>query len=506
MSADSPSALLQRIVIVGGGTAGWMAAAALAKTLRGKVQITLIESEEIGTVGVGEASIPMLAQFNALVGIDEDEFLRETGGTFKLGIEFVNWRRTGHRYTHGFGWFGPNLQSVRFENYWVKLHAQGRVGELACYSINHQAAAAGRFMRPTAETQGTPMADVVHAFHFDALRYARLLRRHAEPRGVERIEGKVVDVALRAGTGHVNHVTLQDGRVFAAELFIDCSGFHAVLIEGALHTGYEDWSHWLPCDRAIAVPSQATAAPLLYTRSTAHAAGWQWRIPLQHRTGNGHVFCSGFTSEDEATAVLLNQLDGEPLAVPRTFKFVTGMRRKAWQGNVVALGLAAGFMEPLESTSIHLIQTAIGRLINFFPGREFSAPGIDEFNRLTRSEYERIRDFIVLHYHQTERDDTPFWRHCRTMDVPDTLRRKMALYRSHGRVFREADELFTEASWHQVMHGQGLTPVSHYPLVDLLDEGELIDHFQSTEALIERCVQAMPSHADYIARHCAAAR
>ena len=505
---DSPhpdSALIERVVIVGGGTAGWMAAAALSKVLRGRVAITVVESEEIGTVGVGEATIPMIQQFNKVIDIDENEFLRETQGTFKLGIEFVNWRRLGHRYMHGFGWFGPNLSSVRFEHFWQKLHRRGQAGELDEYSVNHQAALIARFMRPTPEMGASPLADIVYAFHFDANLYARYLRRLSEARGVERIEGKIVDVALRAGDGFVESVTLESGRQVAGELFIDCSGFRGLLIEQTLKTGYEDWSHWLPCDRAIAVPCESAPVLLPYTRSTAHAAGWQWRIPLQHRIGNGHVFCSRFMSEDEATAILMARLDGEPLAAPRTLRFVTGMRKQAWNRNVVAMGLASGFMEPLESTSIHLVQTAIGRLLNFFPDRRFNRAVVDEFNRQSRFEFERIRDFLVLHYHQTERSDSPFWNACRTMPIPDTLRRKMDLYRGQGRVVREADELFTEISWLQVMHGQGLQAEGYYPLVDVVAPAEVAGALAHARQVVRQCAAVMPMHADYIAQHCAAA-
>jgi tryptophan 7-halogenase len=503
-SPPADSALIERVVIVGGGTAGWMAAAALSAVLRGRVGITVVESEEIGTVGVGEATIPMIQQFNKVIGLDEDEFLRQTQGTFKLGIEFVNWRRLGHRYMHGFGWFGPSLNSVRFEHYWQKLHARGQAAELDEYSVNHQAALGARFMRPTTEMGASPLADIAYAFHFDAHLYAQFLRCQSQARGVERVEGTVVDVSLRAGDGHVQSLKLADGRELAGQLFIDCSGFRGLLIEQALHTGYEDWSHWLPCDRAIAVPCESAAVLLPYTRSTAHSAGWQWRIPLQHRIGNGHVFCSRFMGEDEATALLMAGLDGPALAAPRVLRFTTGMRKKAWSRNVVAMGLAAGFMEPLESTSIHLVQTAIGRLLNLFPDRRFHPAVADEFNRQSRFEFERIRDFLVLHYHQTERADSPFWQHCRGMDIPDTLRRKMDLYRGQGRVLREADELFTEISWLQVMHGQGLRAEGHYPLVDLVPPADVAEALASARDVVRQCAAVMPLHSDYIARHCAA--
>ncbi|HET7773313.1 MAG TPA: tryptophan halogenase family protein, partial [Burkholderiaceae bacterium] len=352
---------IRNIVIVGGGTAGWMAAAAFAKLLRGGFNITLVESDEISTVGVGEATIPPIQNYNKVLEIDEDEFVRETQGSFKLGIEFVNWGRIGERYTHGFGRFGQDLYTVPFEQYWHKLFAQGRAGDIAEYSITRMAAAAGKFSRPQLELRNSPLSEIAYAFHFDAGLYARFLRRYAEARGVRRIEGRILEVQRAPQTGHVSGVRLESGSVVAGDFFIDCSGFRGLLIEQTLQSGYEDWTHYLPCDRAIAVPTASVEPPIPYTRATAHTAGWQWRIPLQHRVGNGHVFCSRHMSEDEATAVLLAHVQGEVLASPRTLRFVTGMRKRPWMHNVVAVGLASGFMEPLESTSIHLIQTAIAR-------------------------------------------------------------------------------------------------------------------------------------------------
>jgi tryptophan halogenase len=498
--------LLQRVVIAGGGTAGWMAAAALSKVLRGRVAITLVESEEIGTVGVGEATIPMIQLFNRVLELDEDEFIRETQGSFKLGIEFVNWGRLGTRYMHAFGRFGQDLWTVPFHQYWLKLHQAGAAPDLGEFSIARVAAYQNRFMRPPAEVQNSPLNDIAYAFHFDAGLYARYLRRHAEGRGVTRLEGRIREVALSPATGHVAALVMDNGQRIEGDLFIDCSGFRGLLIEQALHTGYEDWTHWLPCDRAIAVPC-ASAAPLTpYTRSTAHRAGWQWRIPLQHRTGNGHVFCSSHMSEDEATSILLNHLDGEALAAPRTLRFTTGMRKLGWTRNVVAIGLSSGFLEPLESTSIHLIQTAIARLIEFFPSHGFEQADIDAYNRASRFEFERIRDFIILHYHVNERTDSPFWIACREMDVPETLRDKLRLFRTHGRIVRENNELFAEVAWLQVMLGQHLQPRGYHPLVDTLTEDEISGYLQGVHALIARCAAVMPDHANFISRHCAAAR
>jgi tryptophan halogenase len=503
---QSPHSMVRQIVIAGGGTAGWMAAVALAKVLRGKASVTLVESEEIGTVGVGEATIPMLRLFNRVVGLDEDEFVRETQGSFKLGIEFVNWGRLGSRYMHAFGPVGQDLWTVPFHQYWLKMHQAGQARPLGEYAMTRVAALRNKFMRAPTDMQNSPLNDIAHAFHFDAGLYARYLRRHAEAMGVRRVEGRIQQVQQHAGNGHVQALVLADGQRIDGELFIDCSGFRGLLIEETLKTGYEDWTHWLPCDRAVAVPCASVQPLTPYTRSTAHRAGWQWRIPLQHRTGNGHVFCSRHISEDEATAVLLGHLDGEPLAEPRTLRFATGMRRLGWNRNVVAIGLASGFMEPLESTSIHLIQTAIARLIDFFPTHGFDQVDIDTYNRQSRFEYERIRDFIILHYHLNQRTDSPFWVACREMDVPDTLKAKLALFQTHGRIVRENNELFSEVAWLQVLVGQNLLPQGYHPLVDSLDEADIREYLGGVHDLIGRCADAMPDHAAFIAAHCAASR
>ncbi len=500
----TPPTMIRQVVIAGGGTAGWMAAAALSKVLRGKVAITLVESEEIGTVGVGEATIPMIQLFNRVLEIDEDTFVRETQGSFKLGIEFLNWGRQGTRYMHAFGRFGQDLWTVPFHQYWLKMFQAGRVPDLGEFSITRTAAYQNRFMRPPGDVQNSPLNDIAYAYHFDAGLYARFLRRYAEARGVTRLEGRIQEVALHAETGHVTALVLAGGQRVEGQLFLDCSGFRGLLIEQTLKTGYEDWTHWLPCDRAVAVPC-ASATPFTpYTRSTAHRAGWQWRIPLQHRTGNGHVFSSRHISEDEATAVLMGNLDGEPLAEPRTLRFTTGMRKQGWNRNVVAVGLASGFLEPLESTSIHLIQTAIARLIDFFPSTGFSQVDIDEYNRQARFEFERIRDFIILHYHLNQRTDSDFWTHCREMAVPPALQAKLALYRSHGRIVRENNELFSEVAWLQVMHGQHLQAQGYHPLVDSLDEAEISQYLAQVHEVIQRCAGVMPDHAAFIAQHCAA--
>jgi tryptophan halogenase len=490
---------IKTIVIVGGGTAGWMAAAALSRLLHNKYAIRLVESDEISTVGVGESTIPMIRLFNNVLGINEDEFVRETKATFKLGIEFEDWGRIGERYMHGFGKFGQDRGTVDFFQYWLRAHLAGQAPDLERYSINRMAARASKFMRPTQEVANSPLADIVYAFHLDAGLYARYLRTYAEARGVVRTEGKIVEVRQRPVDGFIESVVLENGDVVGGELFLDCSGFRGLLIEQTLQTGFEDWSHWLPCDRAWAVPCALASDLSPYTRATARPAGWQWRIGLQHRTGNGHVYSSRHMSDDEAAAILVNSLDGKALADPKLLRFTAGRRNKAWNRNVVAIGLSSGFLEPLESTSIYLIQSSLQRLVSLFPDGVFDAADMDEYNRQADFEIERIRDFIILHYHATERSDTPFWDHVRTMEVPETLRRKIDLYRSHGRVVRENNELFTEIGWQQVLHGQGIRPRAAHPLAGTMEERELGEFLGNIERVVGKCVDVMPSHKDFIA-------
>jgi tryptophan halogenase len=498
--------LIKTVVIVGGGTAGWMTAAALATVLRGRYNIRVVESEEIGIVGVGEATIPMIKLFNKVVGIDENEFMRETQGTFKLGIEFVNWGKLGDRYMHGFGRIGQDLWTVGFEQYWHKMRAAGKAANLAEYSITRMASKANKFMPASQDVPNSPLGDIAYAYHFDASLYARYLRKLSEARGVRRTEGKIVQVTQREGDGHIDAVVLESGERVEGELFIDCSGFRGLLIEQTLKTGYEDWTHWLPCDSALAVPCESAAVLTPYTRSTAHRAGWQWRIPLQHRIGNGHVFCSAHTSQDEAAATLLANLDGKPLADPRLLKFTTGMRKLGWNRNVVAIGLAGGFLEPLESTSIHMVQSSISRLLAFFPDQGFNPVDVNEYNRQSRFEYERIRDFIILHYKLNQRTDSAFWQQCAAMPVPDTLAAKMALYQSHGRIVRVDNELFAEVGWLQVFEGQNMAPDRCHPLAELVTEADTHEYLEGVREVIGKCVEVMPDHAAYIARHCAARR
>lgn len=495
---------LKKILIVGGGSAGWMAAALFSRLFRGLYDITLIESEAIGTVGVGEATIPAIKTFNALIGLDEADFMRRTQASFKLGIQFIDWDRIGSSYIHGFGVIGRDLEWLRCHQYWLKTRAAGRASDFAAYSINTAAALQNRFMRADPQRNGSPLGHIAHAFHFDAGLYAKYLRGLSEAAGVRRREGKIASVQLRPDDGFVQSVTMEDGAVEAADLFIDCSGFRGLIIEEAMKTGYEDWTHWLPCDRALAVPCARTEPFTPYTRATARPAGWQWRIPLQHRTGNGHVYSSRYMDEAEAERILLSNLDGEQLAEPNRIRFVAGKRRQVWNKNCVAAGLASGFLEPLESTSLHLIQSVLTRLVRLMPDDRFDPATIAEFNRQMDFEYERIRDFVILHYKATYRDDTPFWRDCRDMAVPDTLQRKMDLFRANGRVFREDDELFTEESWIQVFLGQGVIPAGYDPLVDVTPEAEIERFLNDVETVIGKCVAVMPSHADYVARVCSA--
>ena len=498
---------IRNIVIVGGGTAGWMAAAAFSKALGEACSIRLIESDEIGIIGVGEASIPNLTEFNRALGIDEDEFLRATRGSFKLGIEFVNWGAQGDRYMHGFGKIGQMGDTVPFHHFWLRMAQQGKAGPLGDYSINTVAPQQAKFMRARADMAGSPLGDIAHAYHFDAGLYAKFLRGFAEKRGVQRLEGRVQQVTQREPDGSIEAVVMESGERVAGDFFIDCSGMRALLIEQTLKAGYEDWSHWLPCDRAIAVPCESTSPLLPMTRATAHAAGWQWRIPLQHRIGNGHVYSSGFMAADEAEAILMNNLDGKAQAAPRHLKFRTGRAKTFWDRNCVAVGLASGFLEPLESTSIHLIHMAVARILNFFPRfgeGGFDAADIAEYNALTTLEYERIRDFLILHYKLTERADSDFWNYCRTMEIPASLQRKIDLFASNGRIYRYEDELFAEVSWLQVMVGQRLMPRGHHPFADLLPEAEVAAYLSGVQQVIAKCAQAMPAHAEFIAKHCAA--
>ena len=495
---------IKSIVIVGGGTAGWMTAAALAKVLgRDYADITLVESDAIGIVGVGEATIPQINTYNRMLGLDEDEFVRRTKGSFKLGIEFVDWTRLGHRYMHPFGSYGIDMEGLSFHAFWQRLKLAGLAADVADYSLMATAAKRNKFMRPF-DAGNSPLSRITYAFHFDAGLYSLYLRSLAEESGVVRREGRIVNVVQRGEDGFIEAVELEDGDRVGGELFIDCSGFRGLLIEQTLKAGFADWSAWLPCDRAMVVPCEGVPELTPYTRSTAQKAGWQWRIPLQHRIGNGYVYCSNFISDDEATATLLANLDGEALAEPRQVRFTTGHRRKYWDKNCVAIGLSSGFMEPLESTSIWMIQTGIARLLSNFPDRNFSQVHIDRYNRVLIEETEYIRDFLILHYKASERDDSPFWDYCRNMDIPERLDEKIRLYRDNGRTFRENDELFNDTSWFAVLTGQYGAPRSYDPVADLLSLDETRQRLDQIRQAVANSADYMTDHREFIRQNCAA--
>ncbi|RKQ71162.1 tryptophan halogenase [Litorimonas taeanensis] len=494
---------IDKIVIAGGGTAGWMAAAALSKILGPHYcEIELVESEAIGTVGVGEATIPQIGTFNRTLGITEDDFVRETNATFKLGIEFVDWGQLGDRYIHPFGGYGLDMGGVSFHAFYLKNHPKHNHQILEDYSLQAKAARKNRFMRPV-NAGNSPLSNIAYAFHFDAGLYAKYLRRLAEERGVTRTEGKIVDIEQDPETGFVTSISLDKGIKVKGDLFIDCTGFRGLLIEQTLKTGFTDWSHWLPCDSAVVAPCKRKGEMLPYTRSTASAAGWQWRIPLQHRVGNGHVYASSFMSDEEALTHFIENLESPPLQDPRVIRFKTGMRKKAWNKNVVALGLSGGFLEPLESTSIHIIQHGIAKLMQMFPDKSFNQVDIDRYNRLTDFENEKIRDFIILHYYATQRTDSDFWNYTKTMEIPEYLAEKINLFKSYGRVFRENEELFNDTSWFAVMLGQNIIPNAYDPVADIFDAEETAKRLQNISETIETASNYMPQHEDFIKENCA---
>ncbi|MDI7775744.1 tryptophan 7-halogenase [Asticcacaulis sp. EMRT-3] len=493
---SEPPAEPQNVVILGGGTAGWMAAACLAKVFgRDNLSVTLVESDAIGTVGVGEATIPMINLFNHILGIDESDLIRETDATFKLGIEFADWHQIGHSYLHPFGAYGINMEGIGFHHYWLRLAQHEGAKDYGQFNMETLALRAGR-CGPTATD--LPHIKLNKAFHFDAGLYAGFLRRYAEARGVTRIEGRVRDVQLDPASGDVAALALEDGRTIGGDLFIDCSGFAAVLIGKALGVEYRDWAEWLPCNRAVTVGCEPSGPPIPYTRATAREAGWQWRIPLQSRIGNGYVFCDAFLGEDEASEKLMARLDGKALAQPRLLKFTTGHRARIWEKNVIALGLASGFMEPLESTSIHMVQSTLARLMTVFPRTTINPHVRDKFNDEAIAEYARIRDFLIAHYKLTGRDDTPFWEMCRNMAIPDSLKVRLDAFASDGLLLEYPFDLFKETSWFSVLMGQGIQPKSYHPLADALPRDEFLKRMTQLRRMIMQRAQGLPSHSAYI--------
>lgn len=486
------------VLIVGGGTAGWMTAALLARLLGPALTIKLVESDAIGTVGVGEATIPAIQHFNAVLGINEAEFLQATQGTIKLGIQFENWGQQGDSYMHAFGPVGRQLGVTAFHHYWLAAQARSEHSSFWDYSLNYQAAKAGKYA-PLPQIPNTPLQGLVHAYHFDASLYAALLRRYSEALGVVRSEGTIASV-VKAPCGDIASVVLQDGRQLSGDIFIDCSGLRALLIGQQLAVGYEDWRHWLPCDTALAVPSEATLPVMPYTRSIAHQGGWQWRIPLQHRTGNGLVYSSQFLTDEAARSTLLSNLDASALAEPRKISFVTGRRKQQWVQNCIAIGLSSGFLEPLESTSIHLIQSAVLRLVQCFPSADNIELVRQEFNRQSQAEFESIRDFIILHYHLNQREDSGLWQYCRQMVLPDSLKQRIELFKQSALVFRQQDELFTDVAWQQVMLGQGVMPTAYHPMADNLSTEQLTGFMADLKSIITNTVAQLPSHQSFIAR------
>jgi tryptophan halogenase len=486
-----------RVVVAGGGTAGWMTAAALAGTLGDTIDLTLVESDAIGTIGVGESTIPPIVLFNRLLGIDEAEFMRATQATFKLGIKFENWKDVGETYFHSFGTTGKDHWSAGFQHFWLHGLTQGQQHSYDDYCLELKAALEGKFAH-------LPDDKMNYAYQLDSGLYAAFLRKRAERDGARRIEGRIAEVELDGASGNIAALRLDGDRRIEGDLFIDCTGFRALLIEGALHAGFDDWTHYLPCDSAIAVQTASVRPPVPYTRAIAHDSGWQWRIPLQHRQGNGIVYCSRYLDKDAALERLFTTVEGERLVEPNFIRYTTGVRRKQWHRNCVAVGLSGGFMEPLESTSIHLIQRAVLRIIRMLPGGPVSERDIAEFNDQQFTDMEQIRDFLILHYKVTERRDSPFWRHCAALPMPDSLEQKIELFRETGRVFRKNEELFVENSWVQVMMGQGIMPQSYHPIATRLRADELDKFLTMLRESVAKTVTGLPDHQAYIARYCAA--
>ncbi|NVK54022.1 MAG: tryptophan 7-halogenase [Alteromonadaceae bacterium] len=507
-SSNTPD--VNSVVIVGGGTSGWMCAAAIARIAPPDTRITLIESDDIGVIGVGEATIPTLMEFNDFLGLKEQDVLRECQGTFKLGIDFVDWLEKGQRYFHPFGFYGRDTPEFSFHQLWLRLKfmadtgnvASDTAGDISDYNLCTVAARAGRFAPPQGGAD-TILSTMRYAYHLDSARYGQMLRRYAQQRNVERIEGLVSTVETDQNSGLLCGVTLDSGQTISGDLFIDCSGFRSLLIGDAMNSEFIDWAHYLPCDRAIAIQTAMNGEPVPYTRATADDAGWRWRIPLQTRMGNGHVYCSEFMDQNEALERLLAGTEGEPLTDPLPLKFRTGHRKTFWNKNCVAIGLAGGFIEPLESTSIHLAQMGIQRLVNLWPGRGCNQSEIAQYNQLMTADYERLRDFIVLHYNATNRTDTPFWQYVKEMRIPDSLAAKLDIFKSSGRIIASPEDLFTPHSWLAVMLGQGVSPQRYDRLVERVPREALIKNMQMLRTAVIKTAASLPTHQDYINRYCA---
>jgi len=487
----------RKIVIAGGGTAGWMAAAAIARTMGKAVDLTLIESELIGTIGVGESTIPPLVTYNRLLGINEAEFMRATQATFKLGIGFENWKEVGHRYFHSFGSTGKDHWTAGFQHFWLNGLERGHREPYDDYCLELSAAYAGKFAH-------LPEDRMNYAYQLDSSLYAKFLRAMAEGDGAVRIEGKIAEVEMDPESGAISALKLESGQRIEADLFVDCTGFRGLLIGGALGSQFEDWTHWLPNDSAIAIQTRSVGPAVPYTLAIAHDSGWRWRIPLQHRTGNGIVFCSRYLDKDTALERLLNAIEGDTLTQPNVLRFKAGVRPLQWVKNCIAVGLSGGFMEPLESTSIHLIQRAVLRLIRMLPLADVSERDILEFNDQMMQDYLQIRDFLILHYKATDRRDSEFWRYCADMEIPDSLTQKIELFRDTGRVFRRNEELFAENSWVQVMMGQGIVPRSYHPIATKLSDAEMTKLLSTIRDNVAQTVAGLPQHEAYVARYCGA--
>ncbi len=486
---------VRRVVIAGGGTAGWMVAAGLSKSLGKLLDIRLIESDEIGTVGVGEATIPTLMNFHHLMEINEQEFMAETMATFKLGISFENWRNVNEDYIHSFGTTGTDHWTAGFQHFWHKGRERGVAGDYGDYCLELKAGLQNRFAH-------LPKNGMNYAYHMDAGRYAKFLRRFSERHGVQRVEGRIAEVRKNLLSGDIIALRLDSGAELEGDLFIDCTGFRALLIGQTMGVEYEDWSHWLFNDSAVALQTKSVRDAVPYTRAIARDAGWQWQIPLQHRVGNGMVYSTRYTDDETAVRTLQAAVDGEPLMNPRVIRFTPGQRKQTWKGNCVAIGLASGFLEPIESTSIHLIQRGIIRLMQMFPQDGISQADIDEYNQQADYEIKHIRDFIILHYNVTNRRDTPYWRDAATMKLPPSLQHRIDLFRDTGRVFRVPNELFAENSWIQVMLGQGIHPASHHRTADLMGDEELAHFLGNISGAIDRTVAQLPSHQRYVEQYC----